>query len=92
MKIKSAITMMNLPLGIKPLTLKDWKWSNVHDNFCQDLQPDASFELTVSDPDFKQKYASFQERYQKTTENIQWLVKYAIDHKLRLRAMGSGWS
>ena len=84
--------MMNLPLGIKPLTLKDWKWSNVHDNFCQDLQPDASFELTVSDPDFKQKYASFQERYQQTTGNIQWLIKYAIDHKLRLRAMGSGWS
>jgi hypothetical protein len=84
--------MINLPLGIKALKLKDWKWSNAHANFTQVLQPDASFELTVSDPEFKLKYASFQERYQKTTENMQWLIQYAIDHKLRLRAMGSGWA
>jgi hypothetical protein len=84
--------MMDLPLGIKALKLKNWKWTNCHNNFTQALKPDASFELTVSDPAFKAKYPSFQERYQKSTENIQWLIRYAIDHKLRLRAMGSGWS
>lgn len=83
---------MNLPLGIKPLKLKNWKWTNAHSNFTQSLKPDASFELTVSDPAFKQQYPSFQERYRKSTENIQWLIQYAIDHQLRLRAMGSGWS
>lgn len=83
---------MHLPLGIKALKLRDWKWTNAHGNFTQTLQPDASFELSVSDESFKQHYPSFQERYRKTTENMQWLIRYALDHKLRLRAMGSGWS
>lgn len=83
---------MHLPLGVKALQLKDWKWTNAHGNFTQTLQPDASFELSVSDEAFKQHYPSFQERYRKTTENMQWLIRFALDHKLRLRAMGSGWS
>lgn len=81
-----------LPLGIKALTLKEWKWTNAHANFTQALKPEASFELTVSDEAFKKQFTTFQDRYRKTTENMQWLIKYAIDHKLRLRAMGSGWS
>lgn len=83
---------MDLPLGIKPLIIDQWKWTNAHSNFTQPLRPDSSFELTISDPDFKQAYPTFKEKYHKTTENFQWLIKYAIDKKIRLRAMGSGWS
>jgi hypothetical protein len=81
---------MDLPLGIKPLPIK--KFTNVHNNFTQHLQPGASFDLTVSDPAFKKKYPGFIERYNQTTKNIQWLIDYALKHKIRLRPMGSGWS
>ncbi|KAA5547905.1 FAD-binding protein [Adhaeribacter rhizoryzae] len=83
---------MNLPLGIKPLKINKWKWTNAHANFTQHLKKDASFELTVSDPEFKQQFPTFKEKYHQTTRNMQWLIKYAIDHKIKLRAMGSGWS
>jgi hypothetical protein len=83
---------MELPIGIMPLQITNWAYTNAHANFTQRLKKDASFELTVSDPAFKQKYPSFKEKYNKTTENFQWLIKYAIDNKIRLRAMGSGWS
>ncbi|WP_146153507.1 FAD-binding oxidoreductase [Adhaeribacter arboris] len=83
---------MELPIGIKPLELPDDEWTNAHQNFTQKLKKDASFELTVSDPEFKQKYPTFKEKYNKITENFQWLIKHAIDNKIRLRAMGSGWS
>lgn len=83
---------MDLPLGIKSLSIHKGKWSNAHINFTQRLKKDASFELTVSDLEFKAKYTTFREKYHKTTENLQWLIKYAIEKKLKLRAMGSGWS
>jgi len=83
---------MDLPLGIKPLLIDKWKWTNAHTNFVQDLCEGSSFELTVSDPEFEKAYPTFKEKYHKTTANIQWLIQYAIDHKIRLRAMGSGWS
>jgi hypothetical protein len=83
---------MKLPLGIKPLVIDKWKWTNAHSNFTQSLREGASFELTVSDPQFEKAYPTFKQKYYKTTENIQWLIKYAIDNKIRLRAMGSGWS
>src|SRR5688572_9401740 len=83
---------MDLPLGIKPLPITNWKYTNAHANFTQKLKKGASFDLTVSDPVFKQQYPTFKEKYNKTTQNIQWLIKYAIENKIRLRAMGSGWS
>jgi hypothetical protein len=83
---------MKLPVGIKLLKIPKWKWTNAHDNFTQKLKPDASFELTVSDTDFKQQFPGFWEKYNKTTQNIQWLIKYALQQKIRLRAVGSGWS
>jgi hypothetical protein len=83
---------MQLPLGIKPLVIDKWKWTNAHSNFTQQLRENASFDLTVSDPDFLKAYPTFKEKYHKTTENMQWLIKYAIDNKIKLRAMGSGWS
>jgi hypothetical protein len=81
---------MELPLGIKPLPLQEW--TNAHSNFSQTLKKGASFDLTVSDPEFTQVYRTFQERYNQTTKNIQWLIKHAIEKKQRLRPMGSGWS
>lgn len=83
---------MELPLGIKTLVIDKWTWSNAHSNFTQNLRKDCSFELTVSDPEFEKKYPTFKEKYHKTTENIQWLIKYAIDKKIKLRPVGSGWS
>ena len=83
---------MNLPLGIYPLEIKNWKFTNAHENFTQDLKKGACFDLRVDDPEFKTQFKTFKEKYNRTTENIQWLIKYAIDQKIRLRAMGSGWS
>lgn len=83
---------MELPLGIKQLEIKQDKWTNAHANFTQKLKKGASFELTVSDPLFKQQYPTFKEKYNKTTENFQWLLNYAIDQNIKLRALGSGWS
>ncbi|CAN5377625.1 hypothetical protein BH23BAC1_BH23BAC1_12850 [soil metagenome] len=83
---------MKLPLGIKPLQIRRWRWTNAHSNFTQRLKKGLSFDISVSDPDFKAKYPGFKEKYNQTTENLKWLIKFAIDHKIRLRAMGSGWS
>ena len=78
-------TPKNLPEGIKVLKIK--KWKNKHENFTQDLKKNASFKLTW--PSSKKTNA---EKYHATTKNFQWLIKYAIKNKIRLRAMGSGWS
>lgn len=83
---------MNLPVGIKPLIIEKWNWSNAHSNFTQKLKENCSFELTVSDEEFENKYKTFKEKYNATTENIQWLIKYAMDKNIRLKPMGSGWS
>jgi hypothetical protein len=81
---------MNLPLGISSLNVEEW--SNAHSNFRHTFKKGASFDLTVSDPAFKAAYPTLKEQYNKTTANLQWLIRHAIDHKIRLRAMGSGWS
>ncbi len=81
---------MHLPLGIKLLSLL--KWTNVHHNFTQHFQRDACFDLTVTDPAFTAAFPTFQAKYQQTTRNLQWLVQFAIEKQIRLRAMGSGWS
>lgn len=83
---------MNLPLGVNQLIIEKWNWTNAHSNFTQKLKEGASFELTVSGEEFENTYKTFKEKYNKTTENIQWLIKYAMDHNIRLKPMGSGWS
>ena len=83
---------MSLPLGILPLEIRNWEFTNAHDNFTQRLRKGASFDLTVSDPEFKAKFPTFKDKYNQTTKNLQWLIRHAIDNKTRLRAMGSGWS
>ena len=73
-----------IPEGIEALPIA--KWSNKHENFTHDLVPNTSFKLR------NPKGPSRRNRYHRTTKNLQWLIKNAIDNDTKLRAMGSGWS
>ena len=76
---------VNLPDGIEPFPISSWE--NGHQNFTHHVNADASFKLRI--PFLPQTKA---EQYRKTTANFQWLIKYAIDNNLKLRAVGNGWS
>ena len=73
-----------LPDGIErfPIT----KWTNGHQNFTHTFTKDASFKL------FLPNAGNSSSKYRATTSNFMWLINYAIEHKLQLRAMGNGWS
>ncbi len=77
--------MAKLPEGIERIRIREWE--NKHENFVQKLEKNASFKLRL--PASKDSSAA---KYRATTKNFQWLIKHAIDKKIRLRAMGSGWS
>ena len=72
-----------LPDGIQRVPVT--KWENAHQNFLHTFKENASFKLTIpkSDP---------ANQYRDTTKNFQWLIKYAIDNNIQMRAMGNGWS
>lgn len=72
-----------LPDGIERLPII--KWENAHQNFVHTFKADASFKLRIphSDPT---------DQYRDTTKNFQWLIRYAIENKIQLRAIGNGWS
>ena len=72
------------PKGIDPLPIR--QWTNKHENFTHQLVPDASFKL------WNPPASNYRERYLATTKNFQWLLGHAIEHNLKLRAIGSGWS
>ncbi|PWT99224.1 MAG: FAD-linked oxidase [Bacteroidetes bacterium] len=76
---------INLPEGISKLPITAWQ--NGHQNFTHNFKPDCSFKLTIPDspPDSAAKYLA-------TTANFQWLIQYAIDNNIQLRALGNGWS
>lgn len=74
-----------LPKGIAPLPIE--KWKNAHQNFTHTFKKNASFKLTIPDAQ-----ASNSDNYKATTKNLQWLIRYAIDNNINLRAMGNGWS
>ncbi|GAA3510664.1 hypothetical protein GCM10022393_25280 [Aquimarina addita] len=76
---------MALPKGIEILPITSWE--NRHQNFKQKLIKDASFKLRNN-----HALSKSSEKYRATTKNIQWLIGHAIKNKIRLRAMGSGWS
>lgn len=76
---------MVLPKGISRLAIE--KWENGHQNFTHTFKKNASFKLER--PDLA---ASNGENYKATTRNFQWLIQYALDNDIRLRAMGNGWS
>ncbi|MCK8492848.1 FAD-binding protein [Spirosoma sp. RP8] len=76
---------MRLPNGLQQLVVSEV--TNRHENFTQPLTAGASFKLTIPSglPDSKSEY-------RQTTANFQWLIKHAIDNKIRLRAIGKNWS
>lgn len=76
---------MTRPKGIEILPITSWE--NRHQNFKQELTKDASFKLRND-----HSLPKNSEKYRATTKNIQWLIDHAVKSKIRLRAMGSGWS
>lgn len=62
------------------------EWTNRHENFTQRLRPEACFKLRIP------VLPTSQEQYRQTTANFQWLIRYGIEHNVRLRALGKGWS
>jgi hypothetical protein len=72
-----------LPDGIQRLPIT--KWENGHENFIHTFKENSSFKLTIphSQPDTQ---------YQDSTKNFQWLIRYAIDNNIQMRALGNGWS
>ena len=79
---------MAYPAGVRPWRIKEF--SNAHKNFKQPLDENQSYDLFIDDQDFKRLDPLSQ--YAKCTENLQWVIKDAIDKSFNLRAMGSGWS
>ncbi|MBO0357800.1 FAD-binding protein [Hymenobacter sp. BT186] len=75
---------MSLPNGLEahPMT----EWTNRHENFTQKLTASACFKLRIP------ALPTSQEQYRQTTANFQWLIRYGIEHNMRLRALGKGWS
>ncbi len=73
-----------------PEGIQKWRievWENGHQNFKHRFQKNASFKLTL--PDSPPGSA---DKYKATTRNFMWLIQYAINNQLHLRAMGNGWS
>lgn len=74
-----------LPDGIEKLDITDWE--NGHQNFTHRFKKGASFKLRIPT-----QPVTPSAQYRKTTSNFQWLIRYAIEHDISLRAMGNGWS
>lgn len=78
---------MSLPAGITALNFPKNTIENGHHNFKHTLAADASFNMRLPLP-FDQQAAN----YTATTKNFQWLIQYAIDNNISLRALGNNWS
>lgn len=74
-----------LPDGVEKLDITDWE--NGHQNFTHRFKKGASFKLRIP---FRPVTPS--DQYKQTTSNFQWLISYAIENDISLRAMGNGWS
>ncbi|MEP6846143.1 MAG: FAD-binding protein, partial [Panacibacter sp.] len=61
--------------------------TNGHENFTQKFKKGASFKLVLPD-----SLTSTSDQYKATTANFMWLIQYALDNNIQLRAMGNGWS
>jgi hypothetical protein len=76
-----------------PEGIDSWKisaFTNAHENFSQPLDKDQSYDLFLDSP----AIASLPpfEQYALCTRNIMWVIRDAIEKRLNVRAMGSGWS
>lgn len=76
-------TLTNLPDGISILPIT--KWQNGHENFVHTFKENCSFKLSIPSAESTNPYFD-------TTKNFQWLIQYALDHDIQLRALGNGWS
>lgn len=76
-------TLTNLPDGISTLPITTWE--NGHENFVHTFKKNASFKLSIPSSKSANPYLD-------TTKNFQWLIEYAIQNNIQLRAMGNGWS
>lgn len=76
-------SLTKLPDGISTLPIT--KWENGHANFVHTFKENASFKLSI--PSSKSSNP-----YRDTTKNFQWLIQYAMENNLQLRALGNGWS
>ena len=77
------LTLTNLPDGISLLPII--KWENGHENFVHTFEKDCSFKLSIPSSQSANPYMD-------TTKNFQWLIQYAIENNIQLRALGNGWS
>jgi FAD/FMN-containing dehydrogenase len=77
------LTLTNLPDGISLLPIT--KWENGHENFIHTFKKDCSFKLSIPSSQSANPYMD-------TTKNFQWLIQYAIENNIQLRALGNGWS
>jgi hypothetical protein len=76
-------TLTNLPDGITTLPITTWE--NGHENFVHTFKENASFKLSIPSSQSSNPYLD-------TTKNFQWLIQYATDNNIQLRALGNGWS
>ncbi|MEO8823982.1 MAG: FAD-linked oxidase [Ginsengibacter sp.] len=76
-------TPTNLPDGISLLPIT--KWENGHENFVHKFKKNCSFKLSIPSSQSANPYLD-------TTKNFQWLIQYALDNNIQLRALGNGWS
>ena len=76
-------TITKLPDGIERLPIT--KWENGHQNFVHNFKENASFKLRIPSSHSSNPYFD-------TTKNFQWLIQYAIDNDIQMRALGNGWS
>ncbi len=76
-------TLTNLPDGISTLPIIDWQ--NGHENFVHTFKQNCSFKLSIPSSNSTNPYFD-------TTKNFQWLIQYALDNNIQLRALGNGWS
>lgn len=83
--MSNTLPVATLPDGISFIPLTEWE--NRHENFTVTFAKDACFNMRLPF-DFNQH----EKNYKATTKNFQWLIKYAIDRAIRLRAIGGGWS
>ncbi len=77
------LTLTNLPDGISLLPIT--KWENGHENFVHTFEKDCSFKLSIPSSQSANPYLD-------TTKNFQWLIQYALENNIQLRALGNGWS
>ncbi len=76
-------TFTKLPDGISTLPIT--KWENGHENFVHTFKKKSSFKLSIPSSQSANPYLD-------TTKNFQWLIQYAIQNNVQMRALGNGWS